>query len=168
MAVETINYANKSYINQNSGVADTNKVNDTDMNEIKSVVNNNALELQSCIDGTIYSTNETDTGNTWIDGKPIYRKVIQTTNAQCQTDGNLVDKNVSISSLNIDTMVDLKFSAQIGNNYKGFSFMFGGNDTSKGTRCYYDINGDNIVIRNSTTSYNSASITLILEYTKAS
>ena len=45
MAVQTITYANKSYINQNSGVADTNKVNDTDMNEIKSVVNNNATEL---------------------------------------------------------------------------------------------------------------------------
>lgn len=42
MAINTITYANKSYINQNQSVADTNKVNAADMNEIKSVVNANA------------------------------------------------------------------------------------------------------------------------------
>lgn len=45
MAVQTITYDNKSYINQNADIPNINKVNDTDMNEIKSVVNNNASEL---------------------------------------------------------------------------------------------------------------------------
>lgn len=47
MAVQTITYGNKSYINQNPDIADTNKVNATDMNEIKSIVNNNATELDT-------------------------------------------------------------------------------------------------------------------------
>lgn len=45
MAVQTITYDDKQYLNQNSDIADINKVNDTDMNEIKSVVNNNAQEV---------------------------------------------------------------------------------------------------------------------------
>ena len=44
MAVQTITYDNKSFLNQNQDIADVNKVNDTDMNMIKSVTNNNANE----------------------------------------------------------------------------------------------------------------------------
>lgn len=63
MAVQTISYANKSYINQNSEIADTNKVNDTDMNEIKSVVNNNATELTGVIGTSLYNNASGTTGN---------------------------------------------------------------------------------------------------------
>lgn len=45
MAVQTITYGDKSYLNENANIPTTNKVQDTDMNEIKSVVNNNANEL---------------------------------------------------------------------------------------------------------------------------
>lgn len=45
MAIQTITYSDKTALNSNSGVADANKVNATDMNEIKAVVNNNATEL---------------------------------------------------------------------------------------------------------------------------
>lgn len=44
MAVQTIAYGDKSYLNQNANIPATNKVQDTDMNEIKTVVNNNATE----------------------------------------------------------------------------------------------------------------------------
>lgn len=47
MAIQTITYANKVAINQNVDIPETNKVQDTDMNEIKSVVNNNADELSN-------------------------------------------------------------------------------------------------------------------------
>lgn len=47
MAVQTITYDDKSYLNQNSDIADVNKCNDTDLNEIKSVVNNNSNELSN-------------------------------------------------------------------------------------------------------------------------
>lgn len=47
MAVQTITYDDKQYLNQNSDIADINKVKDTDMNMIKSVVNNNASETNN-------------------------------------------------------------------------------------------------------------------------
>ena len=47
MAVQTITYGDKSYLNQNADIPATNKVQDTDMNEIKSVVNNNATETNT-------------------------------------------------------------------------------------------------------------------------
>lgn len=45
MAIQTITYANKVAINQNVDIPETNKVTDADMNEIKSVVNNNATNI---------------------------------------------------------------------------------------------------------------------------
>ena len=47
MAVQTITYEDKQYLNQNADIPATNKVQDTDMNEIKSVVNNNSSELST-------------------------------------------------------------------------------------------------------------------------
>ena len=44
MAVQTITYTDKVALNENPNVADINKVTDDDMNEIKSVVNNNSNE----------------------------------------------------------------------------------------------------------------------------
>lgn len=47
---------------------------------------------------TTYSTEEIKTGETWIDGKPVYRKVFQITNASGTT------TEFDLSSLNISTM----------------------------------------------------------------
>ena len=64
MAVQTISYTDKSYINENPSVAATNKITDSDMNEIKTVVNNNASELNTLLSlnlsglkGTVLWTN---------------------------------------------------------------------------------------------------------------
>lgn len=93
-----ITYADKSAINENAGVAATNKVQAADMNEIKSVVNANDSAFTSA---TTYSTNEVDTGLKWIDGKTIYRKVITGSGAG----------TVSISSLNVDKVfIDMAHS----------------------------------------------------------
>lgn len=62
MAVQKITYDDKSYLNQNSDIADVNKCNDTDLNEIKSVVNNNATELTNIM-GKILWTNPNPTEN---------------------------------------------------------------------------------------------------------
>ncbi len=62
MAVQTITYDDKQYLNQNADIPATNKVQDTDMNEIKSVVNNNALEVTN-ITGQILWTNPSPTSN---------------------------------------------------------------------------------------------------------
>lgn len=100
MAVQTITYDDKQYLNQNSSIADVNKCNDTDLNEIKSVVNNNAVILQG---ETTYSLNETNTGKTWIDGKPIYRKVID-----FGAFPNTSDKYVDLNINDLDFVISLQ------------------------------------------------------------
>lgn len=62
MAVQTITYGDKSYLNENADIPATNKVQDTDMNEIKTVVNNNATELTN-ITGQILWTNPNPASN---------------------------------------------------------------------------------------------------------
>lgn len=100
-----ITYENKVALNVNSDIADVNKCNATDLNEIKNVVNenddnttnnSNAIGNLSSLNTTskdnlvsainevdnndiskgTYSTNETRIG-TWM-GKPLYRKVLST------------------------------------------------------------------------------------------
>lgn len=74
-----ITYANKVAINENADISNINKVTDNDMNEIKNVVNNNDDDMitinAKLTNATTYSTNEIRIG-TWIDEKPIYRKVL--------------------------------------------------------------------------------------------
>lgn len=48
--MQVIGYTNKSALNQNSSIADINKCNATDMNEIKTVVNANASECGNASD----------------------------------------------------------------------------------------------------------------------
>lgn len=64
MAVQTISYDDKSYLNQNSSIAAVNKVNDTDMNEIKSVVNNNASEVTTIENYFTFTNTQTITTGT--------------------------------------------------------------------------------------------------------
>lgn len=92
-----ITYTDKVALNINQDVADVNKCNASDLNEIKQVVNENAdlvgiLENlttqdktsivnainevnQNDINKSTYSTTEQVIGK-WIDGKPVYRKVL--------------------------------------------------------------------------------------------
>jgi hypothetical protein len=72
MAIQTITYSDKQAMGTQPSIPDINKVTDSDMNEIKSVVNENANILK---ESNTYSTTEKVVG-TWIDGKPIYRLVV--------------------------------------------------------------------------------------------
>ena len=105
-----------------------------------------------------YSTEETDTGKKWIDGKPIYRRVIT----------GWIPKNVSnynVTSWNIDKMIDLRgFIVQNNGNTLILPYNVG--------------NGDSLLIYlNNTKTYLVAIIyggyatteaTVIIEYTKSS
>lgn len=81
MAIQTITYSDKQAMGTQPSIPDENKVTDSDMNEIKSVVNNNASILQ---DITIYSSNEKIVG-TWVDGTPIYRLAVTFTDTTMAT-----------------------------------------------------------------------------------
>lgn len=88
-----ITYQDKVALNENTGIADINKVKADDMNMIKNVVNANqedvgdisnlkTKDITSIVnavneieEGNYYSTEEKQIGK-WIDNKPLYRKTI--------------------------------------------------------------------------------------------
>ena len=119
-----ITYENKVALNVNSDIADVNKCNATDLNEIKNVVNenddnttnnSNAIGNLSSLNTTnknnlvgainevndndvlkgTYSTNETRIG-TWM-GKPLYRKVLSTIGLSGET-----KKSINYNITNLD------------------------------------------------------------------
>ena len=98
-----------------------------------------------------YSTNETIVGK-WIDGKPLYRKVITTNSTQ-----------IDVSSFNIESVSDVRYFVKTDDNY-----IF------PGAYCY---SSNNMVALYFSGGYSQMSIgfarpdnfssaTIILEYTK--
>lgn len=59
--MQAISYTNKSALNENTGIADINKCNASDMNEIKTVVNSNANECGDA--SSLNTTNKTSLVN---------------------------------------------------------------------------------------------------------
>ena len=72
---------------------------------------------------TTYSTNETLTGEKWIDGKPIYRKVVGV-----GTLTNKTSKSVLHNIQNINNVVDLKLIAK--DSVNNIICNFGGKEMS--------------------------------------
>ena len=93
-------------------------------------------------DCNTYSTNEINTGQTWIDGKPIYRKVIDNIS---MTIGTAQYINTGIS--NIREMIDIKSKITtdtqnfFGNQYYGSSIFFSVNYQKNNNKVLYDLAG---------------------------
>lgn len=111
--------------------------------------------------GESYSTEEQVIG-TWIDGKPIYRKIIQSTTA---SDGST--KYISIGA-NVDEFVSMHCLVKNdGTQYLPSGFNEGstytvsidGYDNSGGTKA------NTVGIRHK--SYPNLPVTIVIEYTKA-
>lgn len=67
-----------------------------------------------------YSTNEVDTGFTWIDGKRIYKKSMQNTLSGATNE-------IDVSSLNIDLLIDWKNTVKVsGGGQSVIGFRAGG------------------------------------------
>ena len=169
-----ITYENKVALNVNSDIADVNKCNATDLNEIKNVVNenddntannSNAIGTLSNLNTTnkdnlvgainevyqnnVYSTDETVVGK-WIDGKPLYKKTFQVTTSATLNAFN------DIYSANIENVPSLHFQFRKGNerypeNHQQFAF--------------YVVNG---ILKEYHTKdyYSGGELTVTLEYTK--
>ena len=105
-----------------------------------------------------YSTSEQRIG-TWL-GKPLYRKVIQTT---IPTSGN--QQKVSVET-NIETMLPLRgFAFQsAGTNRVNLTLPYTSGSTA--INAYYNIIDKNIIIQNSITWMENQPCYIILEYTK--
>ena len=102
-----------------------------------------------------YSTTEEVVG-TWIDGKPIYRKVVQ---------GNITSKDQSlfVVNANVETMISIRgYDSPDGIYY--FPFNYTQNGTTQ-KAIFYKKDTDTIEFRSN--SYNSGEVfVVILEYTK--
>ena len=156
-----ITYANKVAINENAEISDINKVTDNDMNEIKTVVNNNDDELitinTKLTNANAYSTSETVIG-TWIDGKPIYRKTVNT-GALPSAGGKVINHNIS----NIDYVTKI-----IGTAYRNTDNIFlplpHATYDNTAVSCYCDKTAITIVVYTDRSAFQESYVTL--EYTK--
>lgn len=150
-----ITYGDKTFINENVGVADINKVKDTDMNEIKSVVNDNYDELDTMKTNEEYSTNETTTNSTWINGKPIYRKVVSqvpfsSTINQVQIGVNTIEEVVNMYGFLNNRPINYRYT-----DSSAYYIM-----------CYVDTINSNKVFVTSCYSDYAGNANIVIEYTK--
>ena len=106
----------------------------------------------------VYSQNEIDTGKIWIDGKQIYRKVIN-----CGVLPNNSIKRIPINIANINEIIDLIVTASSSTDKLTLSLPFINIDGATVTA--YKQEDDIILGANVDVSYYEKSFA-ILEYTK--
>jgi hypothetical protein len=100
----------------------------------------------------VYSTSEIRIG-TWIDGKPVYRKVIQFAT------GVAVDVDIDLTSLNIKRLVKIEGTSGEDTDTRPINFYYLGNEIS--TR----YSGGHMYVYSSS-AYGDKLSYLIIEYTK--
>ena len=150
-----ITYADKVTLNENPDVADVNKVKASDMNEIKNVVNAN--------DDKFNYTQEEQRIGTWIDGKPVYRKVIQTTSPSND------DTNTNIYTIteNIENAIRLDGYIHAWNpNYRGNINCFINSSDYIATWFLTNSSGYPAYIRCRQHNRGNSPMRIIMEYTK--
>ena len=136
------------YINATSGLAENQQ--DNVLKDVKDYVDNS----------NSYSTQEVKTGGTWIDGKPIYRKVVNFGALP-----NATIKGVTFDNINADTFVKAEGIAMT-NNGNAVTIPFA--DTSAATQSIsIFINSSSVSINAGTTNRSDyTKCYIVLEYTK--
>ena len=107
--------------------------------------------------GKKYSTTEQLTGDVWIDGKPIYRKVIN-----IGTLPNATTKSVAHGISNLETVIDIKGFYKEGTVYIPNVYVVPGT-LSNGVRTYISGGNVNVSAGINRTGYSGY---VIIEYTK--
>lgn len=118
-----ITYDNKSYINLNSGVPNVNKVTDADMNEIKSVVNDNYDEEKNDIASFFYENgDEIEFGGTTSNEVLIMPGYITSSSTTLFVTLNTPKRLDNITSVAIDSL-EVEGRSQYGylNNQSGYN-----------------------------------------------
>lgn len=152
-----IQFEDKVALNENVNIPDVNKCKATDMNEIKSVVNGNDDEFIQYKMGETYSTDEVKTNKKWIDGKPIYRRVI---NSTCPSKSATW---VTISSnLNADEI--LSYTGYIEFSTSEHKLL--ANGTPQFTYFQLNKNSNELQIATNDSGLFGKPIKLVIEYTK--
>lgn len=104
-----------------------------------------------------YFTTETNTGMKWIDGKTIYRKVIETTTPSTTSVATVA------SIPNLDKMINLNGMLTYGNQQVPLMLSY-----STTVLNAIMVEGTNINIKISANAYLSCDCFIIAEYTKSS
>lgn len=109
-----------------------------------------------------YSTTEQRVG-TWIDGKPIYKITLQDTLPNTNTDGNITEKQVDVSNLNIAMAVLVQgFIHSPAGNTMMFTNIE--NNSTLFEKCYCGTS--NLVLGNASTARNGSDVYITIYYTK--
>ena len=154
--LETLDTSVGTKLNANA-VKTTNTTSDTDTYSC-SYVNNQLSGKQPLVN---YSTSEVDTGVKWIDGKTIYRKVIETNLTTNQT-----QKTYSLSSLglnNISTLVECYSISQSDPKERDY---FSANDDQ--LRTIINSYSNLIILLGNSYPTRPCKVYTIIEYTKTS
>ena len=108
-----------------------------------------------------YSTSETNTGKKWIDGKPIYRKVVE-----CGALPDSTTKRIPTGVSNLETLIDIKGTAYSSDAAIPLPFIDLANISSQ-IRIYYESSTLSVALSTSR-DYAQAypSVIAIIEYTK--
>ena len=117
--------------------------------------------VQDMVDPYTYSTDETIIG-TWIDGKPIYRRVISTTSPST---ANTAARVVNITGWDIETLVSDFF--QITNPTYNITSSSNSDNAISYMRLYAQPDNIGYMINVKNSSYLSKPLIVILEYTKS-
>lgn len=104
-----------------------------------------------------YSTTETLTGGTWIDGKPIYRKVVQSATFTTSSP-------YSVSIPDLDTLVDVRLKRNYDTSHP--TWWTTGDGTASSNNIIIKQSTDAISIEPQSTGITINNFTGILEYTK--
>ena len=123
----------------------------------------NYMPYQNLDGKEIYSTGEKIVG-TWIDGKPIYRKVISYTNSSTiGATGQVSNVNIPHGISNLGTTIDLKLL--IGGIYPAPYLDGDGTKITKAT-WISRLDSTNVIFRIMNDTWSARTSYLILEYTK--
>lgn len=138
-------YVKQTWVDGTS-VVDADKLNHIEDGIYKNSLNND------------YQTSETDTGKTWIDGKPIYRKIILGTVANDDTVATGIDSLISINGSGVLSGIGrtVPFYQFYNNKEYILTFNKSGNNLS-------DIKA---VIFNNNNSSSASNCSITIEYTK--
>ena len=108
----------------------------------------------------VYSTEEKVIGE-WIDGKPLYRKVIQTILPTTEVNGTTTFNNLFFGG-NIDTgFIEFAYATNTSNQN-----VFVPYETETGYRIKVVFEVDKLIIGNGIASYNGVPVTISVLYTK--
>ena len=112
-----------------------------------------------------YSTDEQVIG-TWINGKPLYRKVVTTTAPEVTTDGTYPTNLSKGFATNVDFAIIKEAYVNVNNEWFTLPYILNGNGIIKAFINILSSGVVDLVIATNSTYFSKKTVTAIVEYTK--